>query len=386
MFIHNFTYTLKILFRNKILVFFSFAFPIILALFFHLAFSNIEKSEKQDIIPIAIVNNESFDKDRILKESFKAMSKGKEALFKIEYTNLEKAKSLLEKDKISGYLEVTDGNYEIHVKKSGINETIFEFVLEEILQNKKIMEDLVQTEIIKKGNPIDYAQIYQDAQKKLEEREYTQDISRDHLSYTMIEYYTLIAMACLYGATFGMFAINNVLANMSTKGMRASSAPIPKMKLITSSALASFIVQMVGVFLLFLFTVIVLKVDYGDRMGLVLLLAAVGSFAGLSFGMMMATVTKMKEQNKIGVIISFTMLGCFLSGMMGITMKYVIDKNIPIINQINPANMITDGFYALYYYEPLNRYWFNVGSLILFSALMLVLSYLALRRQKYDSI
>ena len=27
------------------------------------------------------------------------------------------------------------------------------------------------------------------------------------------------------------------------------------------------------------------------------------------------------------------MLGCFLSGMMGITMKYVVDTNAPIINK-----------------------------------------------------
>ena len=29
---------------------------------------------------------------------------------------------------------------------------------------------------------------------------------------------------------------------------------------------------------------------------------------------------------------------------MGVTLKYVIDKNIPIVNLINPNNLITDGF------------------------------------------
>ena len=67
-------------------------------------------------------------------------------------------------------------------------------------------------------------------------------------------------------------------------------------------------------------------------------------------------------------------------------MKYIIDKNIPIINKINPASMITDGFYSLYYYETLNRYWFNIYSLLIFSAIMFGLSILSLRRQKYDNI
>lgn len=80
------------------------------------------------------------------------------------------------------------------------------------------------------------------------------------------------------------------------------------------------------------------------------------------------------------------MVGCFLSGMMGITMKYIIDKNVPFLNKINPASMITDGFYSLYYYDTLNRYYFNVISLLIFSAFMIFISYRGLRRQKYDSI
>ena len=72
--------------------------------------------------------------------------------------------------------------------------------------------------------------------------------------------------------------------------------------------------------------------------------------------------------------------------MMGITMKYVIDKNIPIINQFNPASMITDGFYSLYYYDTLNRYLFDIGSLLIFSFILIAISYISLRRQKYDCI
>ena len=45
MFIHNLKYTVKILFKNKVLIFWMFAFPIILGIFFHMAFENIEKDE-----------------------------------------------------------------------------------------------------------------------------------------------------------------------------------------------------------------------------------------------------------------------------------------------------------------------------------------------------
>ncbi|MGN1297138.1 MAG: hypothetical protein ACI4VH_01705 [Clostridia bacterium] len=67
-------------------------------------------------------------------------------------------------------------------------------------------------------------------------------------------------------------------------------------------------------------------------------------------------------------------------------MKYIIDKNIPIINKVNPASMITDGFYSLYYYDTLDRYFFNIASLLIFAFIMILISYFSLRRQKYDSI
>ena len=87
MFIHNFKYTLKTLFGNKILIFWTFAFPIIMATFFNLAFSNIENSEKLSIIDIAIVESEEFKNNEILKQSFEALSdeENEDRLFSLKY-------------------------------------------------------------------------------------------------------------------------------------------------------------------------------------------------------------------------------------------------------------------------------------------------------------
>jgi len=202
----------------------------------------------------------------------------------------------------------------------------------------------------------------------------------------MIEYYTLIAMTCLYGGILGMWAINKCLANMGNVGKRISVAPTKKSIIVLSSALASYIIELFGLLILFLFTIFVIKVDYGSNLLLVVILALVGSFTGLSLGIMLASALKSGEDLKLGLMISITMLGCFLSGMMGITMKYIVDKNIPIINKLNPASMITDGFYSLYYYDTLDRYIFNLTSLLIFSAVLIIISYISIRRQKYDSI
>ena len=115
-------------------------------------------------------------------------------------------------------------------------------------------------------------------------------------------------------------------------------------------------------------------------------MALTGSLAGLAIGIFVACIFKTSDNLKTGIIISFTMFGCFLSGMMGVTMKYMIDKNFPIINKLNPASMITDGFYALYYYDTLDRYFFDLASLFVFSLVLIIVSIFSLRRQQYDNI
>ena len=202
----------------------------------------------------------------------------------------------------------------------------------------------------------------------------------------MIEYYTLLAMACLYGAIISMFITNKKLANMSSAGKRTSISPAHKRTLLLGSFLASYLVQLLGIIILYLYTIFVIKVDYGNNIFLVFLLLMTGSFAGLSLGIAIATVLKSNENAKMGILISLTMFFSFLSGMMGITMKYVIDSNIPLLNKINPAAMITDGFYSLYYYDTLDRFYFNIISFLLFSVILLFISYQGLRREKYDSI
>ena len=44
--------------------------------------------------------------------------------------------------------------------------------------------------------------------------------------------------------------------------------------------------------------------------------------------------------------------------MMIIDIKYWMQTNLPILTYINPVSLITDGLYALYYYDNLSRYTF----------------------------
>lgn len=393
MFIHNFKYSLKTLFRNKALIFWTFAFPIILGTFFNMAFSNLESSEKLDIINIAIIQNDDFNNNEIYKEAFANLSdeNNSERLFATRYTTEKEAQKLLEDEEIIGYMKLVADEPKLTFTTNGIDETIFKYVAEEIAQTNNIIQNLteetIKSEVANGHSQIDYEQIYSRVIELTQaDSAHLNNISNSNLSYTMIEFYTLIAMTCLYGGILGAISINQSLANMSNQGKRISISPAFKGQIILSSILASYLTQLAGVALLFLYTIFILKVDYGSKLGLDIILTMVGSLAGLSLGVAVASILKTNEGTKTGIIMAVTMLGCFFSGMMGITMKYIIDKNIPLINKINPASMITDGFYSLYYYDTLDRYLFDIISLIIFAFVLIIISYFSLRRQKYDSI
>lgn len=384
MFIHNFKNSLKTLFKDRMLIFWTFLFPIILGTLFNLAFKDIENNEKLHVIDIAVVNEND-----IFKSVFDSLSaNGSDKLFNVKYVNLEEAKELLSLGEITGYVVVLD-EPKVVVSSNGINETVLKFVVDEVLEYQNMISNLVDLEISNDGSvDLNYLinKMYQDVREKMNEDVNIVDISSKNLSYTMIEFYTLIAMYCLYGGIFAIVSINNSLANMSSKGARVAVSPISKFTLIFSSLFASYIVQLVGLFILFMFTIFVLNVDYGSDFWLVVLTSLVGSLTGLSTGIFVGSIFKVNENTKTGILMAFTMAGCFLSGMMGITMKYMIDSNVPLLNKINPAAMITDAFYSLYYFTTRDRFWFDILSLLVFSLILIGVSTISLRRQRYDSI
>ena len=384
MFLHNFKYTLKTLFRKKSLIFWTFAFPLLMATFFNMAFANIIEDEQLKIIDIAIIENNEFNNNMLYKETFKTLSdkNNKDRLFNIKYITKEKADKLLEKGKIEGYLELNNNEPKLTFKSNGINQTIFKYVVDEIHDTEKLIATMMtsdlNTDVSNISNKISE---YLNANEiKLENK------ASSNLDYMMIEYYTLIAMTCLYAGSIGMIAISATLPYLKGNGKRISVSASKKSSIIFSSLVASFIVQLMTLGLLFFYTICILKIDYGSNIPYIILLSLIGSLAGISLGVLLGTLLKSSESSKTGILIAIVMTGCFLAGMMGVGMKYVIDKNMPILNIINPANMITDGFYALYYYTNSSRYWFNIISLLIFSGLAIALSCRKLGRARYDSI
>ena len=149
--------------------------------------------------------------------------------------------------------------------------------------------------------------------------------------------------------------------------------------------LAAAFVGAMAVMALIFFTRFVLGVEYGDNIPFICLLAAAGGLTATMMGMFLSVILKTRESAKNIIIVIVTMVGSLFAGMFGVT-KMFFDELAPVVNKVSPVGLITDGFYSLYYYDDMTRFYVNVISLVIVSLLFFIFSIRSLRRQRYDSI
>lgn len=420
MFLHNLKYNFKILTHNKPLLFWNFIFIIAMSIFFRLTFSNVYNTETFSTLNIAVVKNDEYQKDQYFSHAISNLEKtnlsgstidsekdttNPQKLLQISYVNTTKeADALLENKQVIGTIEIKNLQPILKFKSTGIRETILKKIIEELLDKRTLYNNLlseIQPQItqqikqsIKNPNKVDFkqieSQINQSINSKIKELNQNplsfNSVSSKKLDYTIIEYFTLIAMSCFSSAYFSIFLISSILANMSEHGKHISVSPVKKRTLVLSSMLSAFITHLILLCLIFSFNIFILKVDYGQNLPEIIFISILGSIAGISFGLLIGSLIKTSYEIKINLTTFFQLFCCFLSGMMGPSIKYLVDTNFPLINHLNPANMIVDGLYSLQIYDNLNRYNFNIISLILFSAFCLIISVIVIRKQKYAQL
>lgn len=378
MFTHIFSYRLKCLLRDRITIFWTMVFPLLLATFFQLAFSNLTTGEKFQPVNIAVVDNESWRKNESFRNVLNDVSTGEDRLFNMQVASTDEAEKLLSDYKISGYILVGE-TIKLVVNKSGINQSIAKSFIDNYMQYYSAFDRILskKPEMLKQLiNLISKRQTFVNQTA----------FPGGKPDYVLNYFYSLIAMSCFYGGFLGMREINDIQANISYVAARVNVAPVHKMKAFLSSSAASLLIQYCEMLILLAYMTLVLGVSFGNRFGYVLITTLIGSVAGLSYGAFISTLAKKSEGAKVGILIITTMVCSFLSGMMQQNVKYIVRQKAPLLSWINPLNLLTDSFYCLYYYDTMSRYTLNILLIIAFCLLVSTITYFILRRRKYASI
>jgi len=347
-----------------------------------MAFSNIYSSENFHSIKIALVDNQDYQYNKEFQEAIINASTSNSGegtkLFEVTESDLTKAKSLLDADKIIGYILPAD-QMQLIVKSSGLSQTITKSFLESYTQSLNTLQT------IGVAKPQSYPQLIEDIRSP---STYISEASMDDNppDTTLNYYYALLAMACLFGCYWGLNEIINIQGDLSWKGARINVSPIHKIKLLLCNIMAALTVHFIGVLLLLSYLTFILKVDFGDDVGYVILTCFVSCMLGISLGAMVSTLTKKNASFKSSILSATVMFSCFLAGLMMVQMKYIVATKAPFLQYINPAHMITDAFYSLYYYDTFERFTMNISLMIGYTLLFSLVTYQVVRRKKYASL
>ncbi|QUI24508.1 ABC transporter permease [Vallitalea pronyensis] len=368
---HILKYSIKSQFKDMMALFWMLLFPLILSTLFNLAFDNLMSGESFEKVKIAITTDNEMPEglEQTMDES---------NLFIISYTTEVEAKERLSEKEIVGYLKNTDG-LELVIIDSGLNQSIAKVFLDNYVQVSTTIYNITE------GNPkliqmgfLDTIDFHESFTKE--------NAVSSSMNMAVVYYYALLAMTCLFSSVAGSYATYITQANQSTLAARINVAPTHKLKAFLSMISATVIFQFMSSIIVITYITQVLKVDLGDRILHIGALCLVGCFTGTMFGAMFGSLTNFKAEVKGMLVVNTTMIMCFLSGLVVINVKYIIQEKAPIIAYINPANLITDGLYALYYYDTFERYFLNLALLGILGIIFCTITILVLRRQKYESI
>jgi ABC-2 type transport system permease protein len=110
MFAHIFINRLKCLLRDRVTMFWTLMFPIILATLFNMALSNISSAETFKAIDIAVVDDANYQKDQYFKVVLNEVSKGDNRLFNLNVTSsasrINNSAKLINNDALILYMNV----------------------------------------------------------------------------------------------------------------------------------------------------------------------------------------------------------------------------------------------------------------------------------------
>ncbi len=378
MFFHILKYRLIQLFHSRNILIWIFIFPLILGSLFYMGFGNmiIDNGNDFQSIPIAVVGQGQGNP--ILDEVIQSLSQGDSPMFDVTRTKEANAQKLLQKDKVDGILYEAPEPY-LTVNRNDLNQSILYSFLSQYIQQAEVITRIAENH--PENLEAAVSQLRSDAG-------YNKEVSmtRSKNTNNLTQYfYALIAMICLYGGQIGMDTLITLHPQLSSHAARKSIAPVHKLKMIAADLTASVMVNYLSVLILIFYITQILKINLGDRLVLLLLASLAGSLIGVSIGIFFGSLPHLESNTKEGFLMGFTMFCCFLGGLIVQNMPSIVEEHAPVINQINPAYLLSDCFYVLNIYQDTARWCRNVISLLILTVLFSLAAYLLIRQKTQGS-
>ncbi len=369
------TYRLKILLKDKSLVFWTLVFPILLATFFNLAlrgaYTNATVSSSTVGVVVSDPTVQSFldmleDEYHLIEQ--KPFSNEKEALAALENQSVEA-------------LITYDSSIHLSVTQSSSNAQ--SLILRNVLQSYNVRLNLIQEQL--ESDPTKVTPAFIDSLVNVKMTVTSIADSRTS-ELVVINFYTTIAMLCIYASFWGNKSGRYLQADMSSIGIRLNVSPTHKWKLILMDIAAIFVIFALELAIHLSYMAFVLQVPFGNYPGLLILTGLIGGLLSAMMGYMVCVMVKGNEVKRITLLSGVGVFLSFLSGMMAVQIKYLVETYLPVLSKINPAALITDNFYWIFMESHFSLILENLLIMVGLTIVFAMIAYRRMRRVTYDHL
>lgn len=324
MFSYLLTTRLKLLVRQKHLIFWTLIFPIFLGFLFYLGLTKTYQVDMAEDYSIGIVSEEK----EIAHDFTTTLSEATTNKFTYDFQFLskEKAEEKLQAGKIVGYFEVQNPQaIQLVIKDNGM-----------IQRRLKLERD----QYLQQSRPVESSSIVSFSPQRK---------TKGEINYRNYYFFTLIGMAIGYGMVWGIYLISD----LNRKGLqsRLMASPLAISESMLARITAAFILLLAEILSLILLFKVVFQVDFTGSLIKLLLLCIAAVTTSLSLGALLGTLLRrFKTEAAIFLGVSFsTTMGCLAGMFNSMAAKHWIDQHLIILAKTNFVNLVSEGLFYLNY-------------------------------------
>ena len=376
--------------RDKALLVWVLAFPIIMTCIFMGMFSGIEDAYTAVGSTLGVVRDESYTAAIGLDETIQAISDASSDQHICDVTYYEsaaEAKAAADAGEVDAYLTVDgEGTPRLNVTHAGIAEngslptSFLVEVLDFYLHARNAVEKVAVTrpELLATGDA-------QSAFTGNAVQTVQLSATKNPPSADARYYYALLAMAAGMGATAAMESVRRLLPTAGPLGARQTLAAVPRWRMLVGALLGAWLCQLACLLAATLFMWGVAGVPFGDNVPGVVGALAASSLMACAAGALCGTVTHMET----GMISGITCLLSLFTGLYGTASQQLADSieaTAPALAHANPLWQTTNCFYSLLYYDTPSAFLESFVALLIMALVFLALASMRMRRTSYDHL
>lgn len=369
--------------KSRELIFWPLIFPFVLGTVMYFSIGQVEEADLETVQAALVTEAGKGDTgaQHSAKEVFPLFLESLEEdsdIIQTEEMTEQEAVNALENGEIDGiFYDGVDPS--LTVSASGFPQSILQTVLESYMEGKQTLEDVARLHPEGFSAAIETMEDYGDVVEQVSLGGKTTDGTAQF-------FYALIGMACLYGCFIGYSSAMGIQANLTSLAARRCAGPVHRLSLVLTEVFVSFGIHFVNMLLLLAYMKFVLKLEFAGSYVEMIPVILMGSMIGVTMGMFITSVGKMGEGVKIGIMVGISMAMSFCAGLMNADIKNVVDQNIPLLNRVNPAALVSDALYCLNVYDAPERYAQDMMILAGLCVLLTAGTFLIIRRERYVSI